>query len=387
MRDMNELHDTCDKACAILKQTNDGDLLTPSDLKLTEYAVNGHLNDEGKKAFEALYERVTQGAYIKPFLNGVEPFTIDHEGYVNYKGIYVEHFSRWYAYSENAKQDLIELGRRCRFLERKGVEVNSGSAVWHWEEYEDEYAAERQAELDDLLERFGARGVNYAKIKIAYLGRSAEYFTFGCPTDLEDIRNHPIAGDFISRNRDDEYSNGYKIILETYCYGNPAMPLSYEYGSNPDIDLPGLFQSCHKYLERQKLLTVGSVKEYITDFAKGYENTRKLNAILGSGKRAWSLEYSEINLRTDNYIVRRFFMYGAPKLDDIKKHLEYRLLDSDKDNNICSIYVVTYQFGKGKPPAISELPPIEDIEGLLFDTHEYLQKAGLVQQVNGKVLM
>ena len=34
-----ELRETCDKACAILKKTNDGDLLDPSDLKLTEYAA------------------------------------------------------------------------------------------------------------------------------------------------------------------------------------------------------------------------------------------------------------------------------------------------------------------------------------------------------------
>jgi hypothetical protein len=41
----------------ILQKTNDGNDLTPKDLKIVEMAVNGHLNDEGWKYFDDLYKK------------------------------------------------------------------------------------------------------------------------------------------------------------------------------------------------------------------------------------------------------------------------------------------------------------------------------------------
>ena len=51
-RNMAEISDTCDKACKILAKTKDGVLLDPQDLKLTESAVNGCLNEAGYEVFE-----------------------------------------------------------------------------------------------------------------------------------------------------------------------------------------------------------------------------------------------------------------------------------------------------------------------------------------------
>ena len=65
-RNFDEIKSACDMACEILKLTNDGDDLEPSDLKLTESAVNGVLSDKGKAVFEKLHERVTTGIYTKP---------------------------------------------------------------------------------------------------------------------------------------------------------------------------------------------------------------------------------------------------------------------------------------------------------------------------------
>lgn len=45
----------CDKAMQILRATNDGDSLTDGNLWLVQEAVNGHLNNDGIKAFEGLY--------------------------------------------------------------------------------------------------------------------------------------------------------------------------------------------------------------------------------------------------------------------------------------------------------------------------------------------
>jgi len=141
-RTMDEMHDSCDKACAILKKTDDGNLLEPQDLKLLENAVNGWLTEAGREAFDRLYHRVvTDGTYTKPYLHGIEHITHDHDGYIYYKGIHVEHYSRDYVYSEAAQNELLELKRRCAFLERKGVEVSCASVVWGWNNHADEYSA------------------------------------------------------------------------------------------------------------------------------------------------------------------------------------------------------------------------------------------------------
>lgn len=56
-----------DKAIAIIHNTQDGNLLCPTHLKLTEMAVNGFLNDRGIEAFNKLHEKVISGEYKQPF--------------------------------------------------------------------------------------------------------------------------------------------------------------------------------------------------------------------------------------------------------------------------------------------------------------------------------
>jgi hypothetical protein len=46
----------CDKACEILRRTNDGDDLSPEHLWLIQEMVNGHLNELGRQEFEKLYQ-------------------------------------------------------------------------------------------------------------------------------------------------------------------------------------------------------------------------------------------------------------------------------------------------------------------------------------------
>ncbi|MCH7554336.1 MAG: hypothetical protein IIC82_10110 [Chloroflexi bacterium] len=82
-----------DKAISILHATHDGDDIAPCELSLLESAVNGWLTDEGKVAFDDLHRRVESGEYRKPWLFEVEHLTLDHEGYVYWKGVQVEHFT------------------------------------------------------------------------------------------------------------------------------------------------------------------------------------------------------------------------------------------------------------------------------------------------------
>jgi len=127
---------TCDKAIAILQARSDGDNLAPLDLKLVESAVNGFLTEEGIKAFNRLHETVIAGKYKQPWFHGIENMTIDHVGYIYWKGIVVEHYERPWAYSEEAKESAKELERRCKILESKDIPLSVTTAIWRWEKIE-----------------------------------------------------------------------------------------------------------------------------------------------------------------------------------------------------------------------------------------------------------
>ena len=124
-----------DQAIEILQRTNDGDDLSPTHLWLVQEAVNGGLNAKGLAEFEKLYNTCTSEAgYKKPWLHGIEHLTIDHEGFVRWKGKQVEHYESPWSHSEEAKEAAEELARRCRILEARGQEVNTTTAVWNWKD-------------------------------------------------------------------------------------------------------------------------------------------------------------------------------------------------------------------------------------------------------------
>ncbi len=133
-RTQDEISSTCDMACDILKITNDGNDLDPLDLKLLEMAVNGLLNDAGIAAFKELYEKVTKTGYKKPFFHNIENLTIDHIGYVSWKGKQVEHYTLSWAFSEEAKKEALELARRCKIIEQRGDVPTTSNVIGSWNE-------------------------------------------------------------------------------------------------------------------------------------------------------------------------------------------------------------------------------------------------------------
>lgn len=125
---------TADKACEIIRRTNDGDDLAPEHLYLVQEMVNGHLNEQGEIAFEELYQSVLRG-YKKPWFHGIEHLTRDHEGYIYWKGKVVEHYDSPWAGTAEGREAANRLAARCRHLESIGVEPSSTTAIWHWEKY------------------------------------------------------------------------------------------------------------------------------------------------------------------------------------------------------------------------------------------------------------
>lgn len=122
-----------DNAIEILQSTRDGEDLAPQHLKLVEFAVNGMLNATGLQAFNVLLQQVRTG-YTKPWFHGVEHVTRNHEGYVLWKGVIVEHFSSSYAASTEAAYAVQELARRCLILEGKGITPSTNNVIWKWHE-------------------------------------------------------------------------------------------------------------------------------------------------------------------------------------------------------------------------------------------------------------
>ncbi len=124
----------CNMACEVLQKTDDGDALSPGHLWLVQEWVNESLNEKGETAFREIHAQVMDGSYKRPWHCGVEHLAKDHAGYIYWKGIPVEHYSFYgkNAYEEE-KEAAIELGRRCRILESKGIPVTCNAAIWKWD--------------------------------------------------------------------------------------------------------------------------------------------------------------------------------------------------------------------------------------------------------------
>lgn len=127
---------TSEMACAILHATNDGDNLAPLHLGLVELAVNNSLNAAGEDAFKELYDSVIVGTYSPPWFHGIEHLTIDHIGYVLWKGQIVEHYTPGWAYTAEAKDAATTLADRCKHLESIDIPCTTTTAVWNWEKFE-----------------------------------------------------------------------------------------------------------------------------------------------------------------------------------------------------------------------------------------------------------
>jgi hypothetical protein len=106
-----------DQAIEILQKTNDGNSLTPQDLHLVQCACNGPLTELGEVAFAELHSRVASGEYAKAphWFHGIENLTIDHEGYVYWKGRQVEHYS--FDDVDREKASAQKLAAKCLKLE------------------------------------------------------------------------------------------------------------------------------------------------------------------------------------------------------------------------------------------------------------------------------
>ena len=118
-------------AIEILRETKDGNDLSPRDLKLVELTLNDAVGPASRAEFFRLLDRVRAGYTPEPF-HGIEHMTYNQQGFVCWKGQVVEHFSIFYAYTDEAGDYTQRLADRCRELEARGQQPDMGNVVWHW---------------------------------------------------------------------------------------------------------------------------------------------------------------------------------------------------------------------------------------------------------------
>lgn len=145
----------CDKACEILRLTNDGDDLAGEHLSFIEAAINCGLNDRGETALIQLLEQCkSEEGYKRPWHLGVEFMTKDTDNYIYFKDIQVEHYT-FRGDTVREKKALVELQARCLLLEKYNFEVNSSSTVWTWENYFYQMSEEDREQQNKLVENLG----------------------------------------------------------------------------------------------------------------------------------------------------------------------------------------------------------------------------------------
>ncbi|MBN3869540.1 hypothetical protein [Nostoc sp. JL33] len=110
-----------EKGIQILQLTNDGDDLSPNQLSLLELAANNHLSELGQQAFNDLYQNILVGDY-QEYFHSIEHLTVDHEGYIYWKGKVIEHYS--FQDYEEEKKAAEQIAAKCRYLESINVEVS-----------------------------------------------------------------------------------------------------------------------------------------------------------------------------------------------------------------------------------------------------------------------
>lgn len=156
-----------DNILTILQKTHDGDDLSPQHLKLVELGINGYLNKAGLAVLDELYESVAAGTYQKPYHLGVGHMTLDHEGYVYFKDIQVEHYTSPWAYSLDAKASLIKLQHQCLFLENINVQSSLPYMLCDYKmkgQYGEAFCKEEKQKLDWLCKE---NSIRFSQVQFA----------------------------------------------------------------------------------------------------------------------------------------------------------------------------------------------------------------------------
>lgn len=246
-----------DKVIAIIEKTNDGNDLTPQDLKLTELAANGFLNEKGRQKIDEIYQAAIAGQYRRPPYLGVEFMDRAHDGYVYFKGQEVEHYSSFWAYSLDAKASLIKLQRQCLFLEAKGLPVTSHLKcdVKLGGEYAEEFSLAEKSKLDAML---GEEAILFSLVDTGQ-----DSFLIAGHPDYDRVLSSPQFLDICS------YRDGApdRFSVTSYVYGKGQI------WRHPNEEILTQLSCCYDYLREQKCAEEISSETYTVDLQQWDNDT------------------------------------------------------------------------------------------------------------------
>lgn len=120
------------KAIVILQHTADGENLSREQLQLVERAANNQLREQDQSPFQELYQNVIHGTFRKPWLAEVEHVTADHQGYVYWKNIRVEHFTFSIMDEQAVREAAHHVAEVCQHLETLGIPVTGNTYMNNW---------------------------------------------------------------------------------------------------------------------------------------------------------------------------------------------------------------------------------------------------------------
>lgn len=235
-----------DKALYIISHTSDGDDLSTKHLKLTEMAVNGFLNEVGQKAFDELYTQVLNGSYKQPYYHNVEFMTRDHEGYVYFKEQHVEHYTRGWADTLDAKASVEKLQQQCLFLEGIGEDVSFAYSKCHYGmggSHGLQFGEHQKAELDMKVLN---NSILYSKVHITFSGYEEDFMIEG-HCDMSEILECEKYKDMYAYQMDNYRYDISDYRIEHLSYGNGET-------RNADETELILIHSCEDYFFDKELI-------------------------------------------------------------------------------------------------------------------------------------
>lgn len=314
-----------DKVIAIISKTHDGDDLTPQDLKLTEAAANGFLNEKGIEKIDEIYLAVEGGTYRRPSYLGVEFMNRNHEGFVFFKGQEVEHYSSFWAYSLDAQAALKLLQQQCLFLEANGLPVGHAlQCSWSMGgKYAEDFALLQKSRLDELV---GEKAILFSQVNM----ENDSFFIAGHPS-YDEVKESARYQDICSfRNR--SYP---KFSVTSYTYGPGRM---WSHATAQELDC---IDCCIDYLREKKLVAEVSDEHHAMS---PWEQRAEDHA----GQA--SIIFSTVTMSDEHGNELEFYVGGSPDCYDELMSCDEAVeaLESAEMGDTVEVEVQTFMYGNGE---------------------------------------
>ena len=93
-----------------------------------------------------------------------------------------------------------------------------------------------------------------------------------------------------------------------------------------------------------------------------------------------SSDLSEVFMYGQGSEQKKLYVIGIPTFDEVKETFEYKYMREMYESGF-TVSSTSYQYGVGSPITSAELPNPDDVVDLLYQTHDYLAKHDLSEEL------